>query len=378
MKLLFGTLLFALALASAPHTPAQKPMPERYVGPPRVEAAQEGVPPERRASADPRAVVTVCLESGDIVVRGWDRAEVRAQLAEEGGLRLLTPNVTPAPRVEVLVTANRQIEPTPGSCGSNERLEVTVPRGATVEVQSRSGHVEVSDVAEARVRALSGDVEVRRVSQSVEVNCLSGDVSVEDSSGPVRVTTTSGDVEARNVRSLSGADYFEAKSASGDLTLEGVSHRQVRGNLVSGSILYTGALARGGSYTFSTISGEVTMELPANASFSLHAKVVASGDIDTDFPVRTGPGVANGSSPAPPGAPAPGAPPAGPGVPAPTPMPNPAPVIVVVPDPTGKPDKVKVKVHREPTQAHLDGTVGTGDAVVNLSSFSGSLHLRKR
>jgi hypothetical protein len=40
--------------------------------------------------------------------------------------------------------------------------------------------------------------------------------------------------------------------------------------------------------------------------------------------------------------------------------------------------KVKVNVHREHESARLDGTVGSGDAVVNLSSFSGSLHLRKR
>jgi hypothetical protein len=39
---------------------------------------------------------------------------------------------------------------------------------------------------------------------------------------------------------------------------------------------------------------------------------------------------------------------------------------------------VKVKVPREHESARLDGTVGSGDAVVNLSSFSGSLHLRKR
>ncbi|MCA1619641.1 MAG: hypothetical protein LC795_10100, partial [Acidobacteria bacterium] len=53
------------------------------------------------------------------------------------------------------------------------------------------------------------------------------------------------------------------------------------------------------------------------------------------------------------------------------------------PDPPGtpKPGKVRVKVPkepREPTSARLDGVVGTGDAVVNLSSFSGSLYLRKR
>jgi hypothetical protein len=185
-------------------------------------------------------------------------------------------------------------------------------------------------------------------------------------------------VEVRNVRSLSAADDFEAKSTSGDLTLEGVTHRRVNGNVISGSVLYTGALARGGSYDFRTISGEITLELPPDSSFSLHAKVVASGDIDTDFPVKMVMGIPDGSPPAPPGAPRPpahGAPPAGPGTPVPNP--HPAPVVVVVPEP-GKPGKVRVKVSREPTQARLDGTVGTGDAVVNLSSFSGSLHLRKR
>jgi hypothetical protein len=36
------------------------------------------------------------------------------------------------------------------------------------------------------------------------------------------------------------------------------------------------------------------------------------------------------------------------------------------------------RASKESLQARLDGTVGSGDAVVNLSSFSGSLHLHKR
>jgi DUF4097 and DUF4098 domain-containing protein YvlB len=368
MKLFVGTLLFALALASAPQTPAQRPQPVRPAEPPRA-AAEEDVALERRAAAEPKAVVTLCIETGDVVIHGWDRGEVRARISEEGALRLRTPTVTPAPRVEVLVSNDKEAELGSGDCGSNETVELSVPRGATVDVQSRSGHVEVSDVSEARVRALSGDVEVRRVSQSVEVSCLSGDVSVSDSSGPLRVTTVSGDVEARNVRAVSAGDDFEAKSTSGDVTLEGVAHRRVVGAVVSGSVLYTGALARGGSYDFRTISGEVTMELPADSSFSLHAKVVVSGDIDTDFPVRAAAGIPDGATP-----------PAPPGTPTPRPTPRPSPVIIVVPEPPNgkKSGKVKVKVPGEPTQARLDGTVGTGDAVINLSSFSGSIHLRKR
>jgi hypothetical protein len=326
--------------------------------------AGEGSTLERQAEAEPRAVVSLCLSQGDVVVRGWDRGEVRARAEEAGNLRLLTPNVRPAPRVEVLVTEDKDDEPGSGDCGTASMIELMVPRGATVSIQTHNGHVEVSDVAEARIKALSGDVEVRRVSQAVEVSCLSGDISVSDSSGPVRLATISGVVEARNLRTVSAGDNFEAKSTSGDVTLERITHTSVEGSAISGNVLYTGALARGGSYDFRTISGDVTLELPSDASFNLHAKVIMSGDIDTDFPVKIATVVA----------------PNGPAAPTPIP-PNghdparmpPAPPVRMKPGKNKPP-----KESKESVQTRLDGTVGQGDAVVNLSSFSGSLHLRKQ
>jgi hypothetical protein len=372
MKFSLKTFLFALAVALAPQAAARgqgnapRPAPEDFAL-------------ERRSEAEAKAVVSLCITSGDVIVRGWDRGEVRARIQDAGALRLLTPNVRPAPRVEVLISEDKEAELGSGDCGSNGRVELMVPRGATIEVESRSGHVEVADVGTARVKVLSGDVNVRRVSESVEVSCLSGDVSVEDSSGPVRVATVSGDVDARNVRRLAPGDDFDVRSTSGDVTIEDVAHGQVTGAAVSGQVLYTGALARGGSYDFRTISGDVTMELPADSSFTLHARVVVSGEIDTDFPVRTASVPAPAPMPGPPGTPTP--------APMPAPAPRPDPVIVVSPpqppDVRTKPGKVKPpkepKEPKEPpTSARLDGTVGTGDAVVNLSSFSGSLHLKKR
>ena len=372
MKFSLLTLLFALALAAAPQAAAQQRQP-RTGG---QQPGTGGPPPsgeftlERRAEAEGRAVVSLCVNTGDVIVRGWDRNEVRARAEGEGTLRLLTPNVRPAPRVEVLVSEERDADLNAGHCGTNETIELTVPRGATVEVETRSGNVEVADVAEARVKVLSGDVDVRRVARAVEVSCLSGDVSVSDSTGPVRVVSVSGDVEARNVRTSASGDSFEAKSTSGNVTIEGVGHGHVSGSAVSGNLLYTGALARGGSYEFRTISGDVTLELPADASFKLHAKVVVSGEIITDFPVRThGASASSSAGTAPVAAAAPPAPPA-----------PPMPVAGVTPPaPPAHVKKVpKVKVHKDHESARLDGTVGTGDAVVNLSSFSGSLHLRKR
>jgi hypothetical protein len=374
MKSSLKTVLFALLLALAPQAAAQKgqvgqrveplKQAEKKVEPPHA-AEGEDFALERRAEAEPKAVVSLCLSTGDVVVRGWDRGEVRARADEAGSLRLLTPNVRPSPRVEVLVTEDKDSEPGSGDCGSTNMIELMVPRGATVILQTNNGHVEVSDVAEARIKALSGDVEVRRVSEAVEVSCLSGDISVSDSSGPVRLATISGVVEARNLHTVSPGDNFEAKSTSGDVTLEGVVHAQVEGSAVSGNVLYMGALARGGSYDFRTISGDVTLELPVSASFNLHAKVVVSGDIDTDFPVKTAANaLAVPASAAPPSLPPTGRGPAG-TLPAP-----PAP-------PYGK-KPGKNKPPKEPVQTRLDGTVGTGDAVVNLSSFSGSLHLRRQ
>ena len=397
MKFSFSTTLFALALAFAPQAAAQTTKvetrtrvetrtereverDERREERERQEADRErhdaeanSAPVERTSAADAQAVVTLCLSQGDVLVRGWDRTEVRARAEGAGNVRLLTPNAQPAPRVEVLVTEDKDDEPDSGDCGSAEQVELMVPRGATVNVRTHNGHVDLSDVADARVEALSGDVEVRRVTKAVLVSCLSGDVSVSDVSGPVRAITVSGSVEARNVRSLSAGDGFEAKSTSGDVTIENVKHTQVIAAAVSGNLLYTGALARGGAYDFKTISGEVTMEIPADSSFTLHAKVVVSGDIDTDFPIRTavvgtgGAGAGRSSAPPTSATPATPAMPPQPGT-EPWPMP-PRPKRV-------KPGKVKVP--KEPEQARLDGTVGSGDATVNMSSFSGSLHLRKQ
>ncbi|HEX8688051.1 MAG TPA: DUF4097 family beta strand repeat-containing protein, partial [Pyrinomonadaceae bacterium] len=208
MKFSFRTLLFALLLALAPHAAAQARQAERKTEPART-AADEDFALERRAETEAKAVVSICLASGDVVVRGWDRSEVRARAKEAGTLRLLTPNVRPSPRVEVLVSEEKDDAPGAGRCGSDDRVELMVPRGATVEVESRGGDVEVTDVAAVRVKVLSGDVDVRRASQSVEVSCLNGDISVEDSSGPVRAVTVSGDVEARNLRRVTAGDSFE-------------------------------------------------------------------------------------------------------------------------------------------------------------------------
>jgi len=341
MKFLSAIIILLLTCAPAA---AQGPRP----APPPAPPASEDFALERRAAADPGVAVSLCLATGDVIVRGWDRQEVRARTSEGGALALQTDGGQPARRIDVLVNESSEEEPHPGDCGMTSALELSVPRGATVNLRVQEGDVEVADVAELTVNNLSGDVDARGVSRAAEVVTMSGDISLAESKGRARLRAVSGSVEAINVTPNAAGDAFEASSTSGDVSLEGVTHTRVNGSTISGSVLMTGALARGGTYDFKTISGDVTLALPADSSFRLNAKVVLSGEIVTDFPVRATSISAAGEDP-----PAPPTPPA-----------------------TPKPGR---RVHaEEPQSTRLVGTVGTGDAAVNLSSFSGTLHLKRQ
>src|SRR5687767_9664633 len=246
---------------------------------PKAAGAGDDFDRERVANAEPNVAVTLCLTAGDVVVRGWDRREVRARATGAGALRLQTDAGQSARRVEVQVAREPEDEPGLGECGAADSIELSVPREAVVTLRVHEGHVELSGVAEARIQTFTGDVDVRGVSRLVEVSCMSGDISLTDAAGRVSLRTVSGEVEASNVRNVQPDDDLFAASTSGDITLEGVAHARVRGATVSGDVLLSGALARGGSYDLRTTSGDVTLALPADASFRVNARVVASGEI---------------------------------------------------------------------------------------------------
>ena len=349
-----------LLLASAPATFAA-----------RSENEFNGDEITRMMTVAPDVVVTVCLDSGDVEVHGWDRSEIRARAVDAEKLELQGGAATPAKRVEVLV-ANSEAgsEFNYGHCQGSGALKLDVPRGATVELKVRSGAVEVTDVSEARIETLSGDVEVRNIAKAVEMSSLSGSVFLKNSSGRVSVRSVSGDVDVADARTLDAGDGFEAKSVSGDVNLDRVTHARVEASSVSGDVSMNGALARAGNYNFKSTTGDVVLTLPADASFRLNARVFADGDIITAFPIN--------KSSAPPMPPTPPAPP----VVSVGPVKSVGSVSPV--DQVSQVEQVNQvaqvsRVHSSKNSGvRLVGSHGSGDADINLSSFNGTIHLRKR
>jgi DUF4097 and DUF4098 domain-containing protein YvlB len=369
---------------------------------------------ERTVSADPAVTVSICVMSGSINVQGWDKDEVLARSSDAAQIELRqkdgTAQSAKATKVEVFVVDNSDEERIKKNCQSYSDLELFVPRGASVHVQTRDGDIEIADIAVVVAGTQNGDINIERVSRAVEVGSVGGSVSIKDSTGRASVTTIGGGVEVINLRPTAAADGFEVVTVSGDLNLEGVTHALLNARTVTGDVHLTGPLAAGGRYGFKTMSGDITLTMPNDSSFHLSAKVANDGEIISDFPLTLIPDVTPQSRPSvksPTPMPAPAPAPAMAHMPPPTPAPaavsapepSAAPVSDVSPEtpqpaPASKPSTAPVVIKVAPriskvivtspivsvpsvAMRRVDAVCGGGDASIQVASFSGTLHLLK-
>lgn len=92
----------------------------------------------------------------------------------------------------------------------------------------------------------------------------------------------SGDVLLRRVT----ARRIDAGSVSGHIKLEEVTCERVGVSSTTGGVSFSGPLARNGRYELKSLSGEVRVLLPAASGFELEAESF-SGTINTnDFDIR--------------------------------------------------------------------------------------------
>ena len=113
----------------------------------------------------------------------------------------------------------------------------------------------------------------------VQDNDVSVDFTVRVPAG-VRLAArnVSGDVEAEGMRA-----YVEARSVSGDVRISTSGFGEA--STVSGEIVAVlGSGGWSGDLDFHTVSGDITLELPARASTEVRVETM-SGDIQSDFPL---------------------------------------------------------------------------------------------
>ena len=329
---------------------------------------------ERSTEADPHVTLTLCVMSGQITVRGWDKSEVRARSSDAQEIAFRRIDKTkdtskPATRIDVMITDKSEQDDAKSDCQATADVDLDVPVGCTVQVQTRDGDISITGVAAAYAGSQNGDISIERAARLVEAGSVGGSISLKDSSGRINLSSAGGGVNAVNIRPVSPDDSLEVGTVSGDIELERVSNAKVVAKTVNGNVTMTGPLAHGGHYGFTTMSGDVSLELPEDASFQLNAKISEGKELVSDFPLKF---TADPSTPTPASRPAPSV---GTAPEAPTPKAKPpqksgpmvAPVIV-------KPNVVVVPY----ALRRIYAVCGSGDAIIYVASFGGTLRLQKQ
>ena len=364
-KKLFVVAVVGLIFSLAGSTPAKNAKPEQ---PPQKV--------ERSLAVDPQATVTLCVASGTLKVRGWEKSEVRVRsmgAAQVDFRRIdrVKDTTKPATRVDVMIFDRAGMMNPRLDCQAFANVEMQVPAGATVQVQTRDGDITITGVAAAYAGSQNGDIDIERATKLVEAGSVGGSISLRDSTGRINLSSAGGGVDVVNVRAATSDDTFEVGTVSGDIQLDRVSNPKVMAKTVNGTVTMTGPLAKSGYYGFTNMTGDVVLALPSDASFQLNAKVSEKHNIVSEFTlkyVEDPPQPPAARSPA--GTPAPAASPATPGKVKPATKPGkPAPVAGAVA--IGGPTPVPYVLRR------VNAVCGTGDATIAVASFGGTVQLRK-
>ena len=237
---------------------------------------------ERRRPSPARGHVWIENEFGSIVVRAWDRAEVlvRGTLAA-GAEGLGFDGDKEGTSIDVSVP-DSWFHAAGEDAAFRTALEVTVPIGAQVSVESVNASIDVSGVTgEIEIQTVNGSVVIAGAPRQVQVETMTGPIDVRAQGAPMSLHTISGTVKVAGATGEVGIE-----SVSGKVEVEGSAISQLEIESTTGEVVFRGSVAKAGAISIETFSSPVRLELPraVRAEFDL---TTFSGKIQSDFCVGT-------------------------------------------------------------------------------------------
>ena len=234
--------------------------------------------------------ITLSLEniSGDIMVRVWDRNEVRVNLEHDRSDRFVAAIKDGLLKLGV---SSREGGP------ADVEWNLTVPVWLPLEIRGLESEIAVTGArAGVIAKSVRGDVHVNACQGPMELNSVEGDVHAEDVNGDVTASSINSAVRLVRVRGP-----IAAQSVNGDIQMDDVSSGNVSASTLNGKIYYASKLQKLGRYNLSSHNGTVYVGVdnlqPMNVTVSSF-----NGQLESSIPLP----------PSPPEAPTPPTPPAPP------------------------------------------------------------------
>lgn len=160
-------------------------------------------------------------------------------------------------------------------------FDITAPRSMSVAVQG----VELS----ARIDDTSGNVRIQSVEGAVDVNGGRGNVSLQVVDGPITVRNAAGKISVNAVDGTvaisESRGAMRIESVDGDVTLRDIDSDDVSVNVVDGDVVYEGTIHDDGRYFLSTHDGDLNVTIPRNANVRVSVATF-DGDLVSDIPIQ--------------------------------------------------------------------------------------------
>jgi DUF4097 and DUF4098 domain-containing protein YvlB len=163
---------------------------------------------------------------------------------------------------------------------------VTAPAGTRLTIGSVSGSIRVADIkGELTLNTISGTVRVANAGRTATAKSISGNVEIADTQGDgsIEAQSISGSVLLRKVN----ANRLTLGSVSGGVMIQDVQAERVEAHSISGTVEYSGALAKNGRYELQSHSGDVRLAVAGGTGFELDANTF-SGSLRSDLALTVG------------------------------------------------------------------------------------------
>lgn len=245
-----------------------------------------------KAKAEGR--VYIDNQRGNVVIRGWDKNEVKV----EGELDDSAESYTferEGNSINFIVDMPRRNN---GSNDDGSKLEIFIPQLSKLEAESVNANYQIEKVlGSVELSTINGNISAKKVRHEISLGTINGAIEVEDAKGELQLSSINGKVflsdsegtlEASTINGKmniqSDAKSIEIESVNGaiQLALNVVGSLEIQS--VSGNIQASvKQLMKHGEISINTVSSPIELDLPKDISAEFQISNQAGGRINNQI-----------------------------------------------------------------------------------------------
>lgn len=159
-------------------------------------------------------------------------------------------------------------------------LQLRVPRDVEIEIDGAEGDIHVRGFERGvTVETVEGDIEIEGAG-AVSAHSVDGDLRIRDVRGPVSVNTGDGDTRVERV-----GGPISVQGIDGDIIVLEARASEVLLSTVGGDVWYDGTVDPRGEYELATHDGDVTFAVPEGAGAQVSV-FTWDGSLLPSFPIQ--------------------------------------------------------------------------------------------